>query len=305
MYRLKVHRSFEQFSDLLYRAGLWHRSDKETVGERRLKIFYSIYFSLFPISIAAGAIESNDNDEKVFCGYSVLMTIVFQTKLLYLIWKKKEILDLFNLVCDYCVKDCETYNLVNDKSKIFMKFSVSTLNAIYVGVAFAALVEPFVGAERKLLFRFGLIFDWRRNEFAFWAAFIFTVIIAAIATVLMTFTLFLWYLLASCSWSYEALGCKMKKMGETGSDQLVGKRRSIERDNLYNRDLVGAITSYNSLKEYKRQRQKISSRIIHFSFTFDHQNDQSTVFILKQLICSSNNYWCIMYWFIDLHPHFC
>ncbi len=254
MFRSTVNRNLELFSELLYRIGIWHRHDEETVAERKLKIFYSNFQLVFAILIVTGAIESDDNDVKIFSVFAVLEMIIFQTKLLYLIRKKKEILEIFNLVCDYSIEGSETYTFVNNKSITFVKFTAFFLSAIYFCDASILFVVPFVGTERKPFFQFGYPLDWRRNEFAYWAAFVFSVVQGIFTSIIALFSVLVWYLLANCSWRYEALGYRIKKMGDKAVDGSVKERQistieMIEMDNLYNRDLVGAITSYNSLKE--------------------------------------------------------
>ncbi len=255
MYRIEVHKNIQRISEFLYRVGFWSRHEKETVRERRLKFFYSIYFWLFIISIVTGLAESDDRDGNIFSVLVLLTIVIAYVRLLHLIWKKKEILKYFNQICVYDSDDRDTYTAVIEKLKFLMKFVVFFLSVTCFTVSSILFVAPFVGAERKLFFQIGFPLDWRKSEVGYWMAFIFIVTEAFIGTISITFPVFIWYLMANCSWRYEVLGLKIRKMGEIASDESTpaDQRRisKIERDNLYNRDLVGAITSYNSLKEYK------------------------------------------------------
>ncbi len=253
MYQLEAHKNIQRFTEFLYQAGFWARHDKDTVRERRLKLFYSIYFSLLPILIATGAFESDSKDEKIFSVFLILTAVVIQVKLLYLIWKKNEILEHLGRICDYGSADRETHTAVNDKSTTFKNLVALFLSASYFTLSSVLFVAPFVGTERKLFFHYGFPLDWRKSEFAYWTGFMFTVSVGIIVAVMIAFTALIWYLMANCSWRYEVLGFEIRKMGEISSDESADVRyiSKIEKDNLYSRDLVEAITSFNSLREYK------------------------------------------------------
>ncbi len=152
MVRADIANNIQRITGFLCRIGFWHRNNEETIKERRLKIFYSFYYFLFIILIAAGAFESDDIDEKIFSVLVVLIGVVLLMKLLYLIWKKKEILEHFNQICGYGSDGVET---INDKSRTFKKFAVFFLKSTYFTLWSILLVAPFVGAERKLLFHYG------------------------------------------------------------------------------------------------------------------------------------------------------
>ncbi len=250
MWRVKVPKNIQEITKFLCRVGFWHE-DEETVGQRRLKIFYSIYFSLFSILIAAGVVDIDDKDEKIFSVLNLLIGVVLQMKFMYLIWNKKEILGHFNEVCGYGTGDRE-YATVHEKSTNFKKYAAIFLSLCYFTLSCILFVGPFVGPERNLIFHYPYPLDWQKSEFSFWAAFMFNITEAAIATIIHSFSVFIWYLIANCCWNYEVLGLKIRKMGEIPLDVSADKRQisKIEKDNLYNRDLVEAITSYNSLKEY-------------------------------------------------------
>lgn len=253
MFRIEVHNYIEQIISFFLRIGFWHRKQEDTVrGWRRwrLKIFYSIYYGLFPISSATGALISDNNDEKIFMVLVSVMETVMLVKLLHAIWTKREVLKLLNRICDFYVKDPETFSLIDEKLKDLMKFSVVfIILADFCATCIACF--PFIGSEKKLFFSIGFPLDWRNAEYAYWIAvtFVFTQMILSAISVL--FPVIVWYLLANCSFRYVVLGQQIRNMGKRGSVDGKANNRNTEKDNLFRRDLLQCIDSYNYLMEYE------------------------------------------------------
>lgn len=267
MYRVELHKIIGQIISFFYHVGLWHRGDQETVGERRLKWFYLIYYCLGPIALVTGAYSNANVDEKMFAIEVAIMTTVALVKLWYIVWRKCEILDLLNRICDYQVEDREIFAAVNDKLKKFMNMMSVILCYTYFCQAIMASVLPALGAsERNLFFAIGFPLDWRNNQLAYWLACLFILTEVVLTGITLLFTVIVWYLMANCSWRYDALGQQMTKMGELpppvdeSEDELVIS--NTQRDCLYLRDLVGAFTQRNHLKEYKRLNRRMNLKMI-------------------------------------------
>lgn len=86
MLRIQLHKNIEKIIWFLHRVGVWNRGDVETVAERRLKIFYSIYMSLIPMSFLTGALASENVDEIIFSIQITLMTTVYSFSSLDFHW---------------------------------------------------------------------------------------------------------------------------------------------------------------------------------------------------------------------------
>lgn len=143
MFRVKVHKHTERIFSLFYRMHIfWHREDEETMTERSFKLFYSIFYCLFPSSLIAGAFASDNKGEVVFLVESSIMSAVSLIRLLYIIWRKNEILDLINRICDYGVKDEQTFSQTNDKLNILMKFSTAFFSLVYFCGISMVLIIP-------------------------------------------------------------------------------------------------------------------------------------------------------------------
>lgn len=252
MFRVEIHENVHRLVSFLLYMGFWHRQDKETSGERTLKLFYSTYPWLLAVSIYVAVFTSESMNDSIFLIEAGTINSMLVTKLLLLIWHKKEILELLQLIGGFCAGDLQTFVIVNNKLENFMKFAALFLSVSYIaGMGFAS-ISSFIGTERTLFLPIAFPMDWRHDELAFWLAFSFFFTGISIAAVSNFFTVTIWYLMANCSWRYEVLGNQMKKIGKVRtavneSIQIISKN---EQDHVFNQDMVETFMSYNYLNEY-------------------------------------------------------
>ncbi len=234
-----------------YRMGIWSRLNEETVREKILKIFYTFYFPLGISSLITGAIATDDDDERIFLTQISINCMVLQAKLLYLIWRKSEILEILNRVCCYDVNDHEELIFINNMLENLLTFTIVVFGAVNFSEFTSVVIVPIqFHDEKKLFFNIGFPLDTENDEFAYWLADIFLATQMVIVTISLLFSVIVWYLMANCGLRYKVLGEKIKRIG--GIKPVDGKmtnKREIS-DSLYNRDLVDAIESHKNLKEY-------------------------------------------------------
>lgn len=248
MFRIEIHKNINRIIVFFYRLGFWHRGD----GKLLAKIFFSIYYTLFPISTLAGAISKyNEMESKVLLVESAMISIPLLMKLLYVIWKKREILELLNRICVYHIDNAEVFTAVNDKLNTFMAFASLLLCSAGLSTVSISFIVPFVGRERNLFLRVGFPLDWRNNDLSYWVAFMFVCTQMAFSAILVSFSIMIWYLMANCSWRYEILGQQVMRMGRMQSLESVKRHRtsSTESDNFYFRDLLENVNRNNDLIE--------------------------------------------------------
>lgn len=254
MFRFVIHKNIRLMISFFYRFGFWHRYTLETLGRKLLKLFYSIYPCLFLISIITAVFTSESVDVSMFMiEVSIIITVVLM-RVLYIIWHKEDIMDHLNRICDYSVDDLETFVMIDNKLENLMKFIKYFLIAESVsGVPFA-IVSSFIGAERTIFIPIAFPLDWRHDEFAFWIALLYYLTEATLAATSLSFAVITWYLMASSSWRYEALGNQMVKMGissveEVRHDESRKITSNVGRDGLYSQDLLTIIRMYYHLNE--------------------------------------------------------
>lgn len=151
-----------------------HRGNEKTGGQFSIKMFYSIYHFLLLVSLVMGAIESDNKDEAVFLSESSVVAIVSLVKVLYIVWRKDDVLELLTRICDFCAEDENTFSLINRKIKYLMNFVTVFVSSNYICGLSCTFVAPFLGSEKTLFVKFGFPLDWRNNEFAYWLAIAFT-----------------------------------------------------------------------------------------------------------------------------------
>nr|QGW45425.1 odorant receptor 52 [Bradysia odoriphaga] len=265
MFYIKVHRTVKRIISLFYYIGFWHRRDEETARERKLQLLYLFYFCLFPLLLAAGAVTTGNQSEKTFLIEVTTITSVLQLKLWYIIWKREEILEHLNQICDYRIVDREAFTEISKKLTDLMKFVKIFLATTYICAVHVALVAPFLGTERKPFFNIPFPSDWKDTEFAFWTRFFFIATQQFLSANLVLFGAIVWYLMANCAWQYEVLGQRISKMGEmrTTVEESTDERpiTDTERDNLYCRDLIEIIKSHNHVKRITNQLDVFLSKL--------------------------------------------
>lgn len=247
MFQIETHRNIRRMFSYLHLVGVWYSHEKEAVGFRILKLFYTTQVCLYSISVLTSVFTSDTQDDSIFLAEISTVQLVLQAKFLYMIWRKTEILELFNRrICCYSLSDRETFVKITEKLENFMKFITIMIVTFIGGVAFATLSSV---KEKTLFIPTAFPLDWRNDEFAFWMAFSFFVIEDIITSVSVIFTVIIWYLMATCSWRFDVLGNQLRKIGEPTTTCLSVDNSIVERNSLYQKQLVDVITSYNCLNE--------------------------------------------------------
>lgn len=248
MYKVELPTGIKKIMDCFYKVGLWHSGDEITPRETTIKLFYSFFYSLFLISLIVGAFSSDDTDESIFLVETAVLVLVAFVKILYMIWKQREFVDLLIRIGEHFIDDREQFNLVNEEMESFMKLSIVLVSSTLFGAFCAAVLIPLLGSERQQFLNVGFPFDWRTNELVYWSEFVFllTEIILSISTFL--FSVLMWYLLLNCALKYDVLANRLRKMDVTESAYISDR----QKDNLFLRDLIGGINSHRDINEYFR-----------------------------------------------------
>lgn len=248
MNRVELQKYIVRVTKIFYRIGIWDRQDNATVAGLLLLIFYS--YSLIPIIVlmAAGAFGINDMAESIFLMEFSLICVVLQVKLLNIVWKKEETLELLNRFCLYSVRDDDTFTHVKTKLNRLMIFFAVFCALIVVSAVCSTIIIPLVSSERTFFFKIGFPLDWKNDEIAYWLAFTLIVISMTISSIGLYYSAIIWYMMANCGLKFHVLGQRMKTMGKQRLG--IGRKEWVtERDKLYLRDLLKSIAAHNQLTE--------------------------------------------------------
>lgn len=265
MYRVDLHKRINQITSVFYWFGLWHQEDESNVRQTKIQIFYFIYYLLIPVSLLSGAVSNDNLVESIFLGEAAIISLVVLFKMFYIIWKKKEIIELLHEIGVHSIKCYSDATLVNRKLKTFMNFVTALYCYIYFASFLSAVVIPFIGCEKRLVLDIGFPFDYKNNEIAYWIAFSFMCTEIGIQCVVFLFSIVTWYIMINCSIRYEILGNQLRRMGAISSVKGTNRNSTeTEKKSLFINELIVAIQYHQRIKEYvylsrlKEQRLRIS-----------------------------------------------
>nr|QGW45398.1 odorant receptor 25 [Bradysia odoriphaga] len=221
---------------------------------------------LLPISLLAGvSLTSEGTEDQLFLIETAIMTVIISVKILYIIWRKDEILQMLDQIGNYSIKNAIETKRINQKLKMFMKFMKIFFSCSVLIAICAMFIVPFIGSERKLFFNIGFPLDWRHSEFGFWAAYTFILTEMVPSAISILFSVIMWYLLLNCALRFEVLGQDLRNMGiiEEVVDELGNKRKisKMEKENQFAKDLVAAIKSYREIIDVIGQLEAFLSHI--------------------------------------------
>lgn len=253
MYQVKLPQVINKIMECYYRVGYWHRGDDATARETLIKLFYSIYYLLFLISVIVGALTCVDPDESVFLGEASLLAFVLEVKLLHIVWRKRQIVEFLHQIGVLTIADEEQFNIVNGKVAAFMKFIIILTGFTFFGSVCCAIGIPIIGSERKQVINIGFPFDWRTSEIVFWLEFAFISSGFIISFFTFLFSVIMWYLLFVCALKYDVLANRFRNIQKSRrAECIIFDERKISEtieEKLFVRDLIDGIDTHMELNE--------------------------------------------------------
>nr|QGW45385.1 odorant receptor 12 [Bradysia odoriphaga] len=283
MHFIKVHNFFGKIIFLLQYIGVWYRGDEATtVRELITKWFYCVYYSLLVVSLAMGAVKSENGDEAIFLIQIAVTISVLAFKLCVLIWKQKQILALFNQISIFSIKYDEDLTMFNDKIESFLKFVKVCLISFAVAVFFEIAVAPFLNSENTLFFAIAFPLDWKQNIITFWIAniFLFTEIGLGVAPLLFAITS--WYLMLICSLRYKILQGELRNLGRTSDGGRVDASDEASHK-AFSQDLKSAIDRHLLLRGLIDELDDFCSSLFFIQF------GTGSLFICGSIYCLAFN----------------
>lgn len=154
MHSVGIHIVIKKLISFLYYAGFWHRGDKPTVTEKRMQLFYCIYYSLFSLSLITGTAKCESEGQAIFSVQSSVAAVVLNVKFYFLITKQHQIVDLLNRVCTLSIRCDEDLTFVNKKLGKFAIFvNVFIITAISGSCVMS--LSPFFRSEKTSFVEIG------------------------------------------------------------------------------------------------------------------------------------------------------
>nr|QGW45389.1 odorant receptor 16 [Bradysia odoriphaga] len=225
-----------------------HRRNKPSYRDRRMKLFYFVYFALFFLSLGIGAVTNDRIEQSIFLANISIGVAVLAIKLWLLIWNQNKIINLLDRVYHFSIRNEDDQIRFNDRLGRFMKFVFGFIIAIIVTDFFGIIVLPFVGSEKTFFFEIAFPLDYKNNEIAFWIAFVFLFIGICLTAFIIIFTTIIWFLLFVCSLRYEVLESELKNMGRMG-EKRVAEITEKQQHNMFVEHLKTAINAHLLLRK--------------------------------------------------------
>lgn len=227
---------------ILYSFGFWEKDGANVFCKIAIKIIYFIHYATFILTLATGAMLSENLNEQLFLITMVLICIECMVRLNYILWKKKEVCEFLNEIGAYSLNDREEYNKVNEKLKPFLTFLHGFLGVIVVGSS-VACIAPALSSGHNLPLNIRFPYNWQNSDRIYWLAYIYGIIATVLSMVTTLYTTLIWYIMLNYSIKYQLFGKKLRDMGSSGESKIT----KIEKQNLFLRDLLEAIQIHENI----------------------------------------------------------
>lgn len=257
MFAIEVDKTIRYFINVFYRVGIWSSDDESSFRKFGKKFVYIVFGALFPIFFATNSFLCSDRNESIYSVLTALEAAIQYVKLLYLLFKKDEILALVNNKIDP-IENHSDYDKNNKKLKKFMRFARPYCISIYITVALLIVIKlPVFSSDKGL--PFFISFTWNDSAIIYWLAFSYMLLSTPLCATVNLSTPLIWYIMLNCSIKYELLGIKLRNVGsgnKTIEPRVKKNQKNLKltRGSTYVEDLIIFTKDHRRLAEYVFQK---------------------------------------------------
>ncbi len=226
---------------IFYRMGIW--SDTATIGDQCRKHFYFIYFVSLVLSVALGALNTDDTDEGVFLTVASVILGVQAYRMWIIIWGRNKLLLLLHQICEYSTYDRRESVQINQKLNIFMKIGGYFVLGLAITYIFGFVLYP-ITSGKHLILNIAFPLDRHNSEVAFWMAYAFLDGAIFLAVVCFVCNIIILYLMLNISCEYKILGNQLRRMGTIRTNLKVSLAAQRQ---LFYKDFIAAIQTYDKI----------------------------------------------------------
>lgn len=163
MYRVEVPTTINRIINLFYRLRLWDHYEGTFSCATVLRLFQAINFVFFVISTIISATITPKIQEAVFLTDFSILTVTHAARMVYIVWKKVEILKFIDEIGTHYIVDVDEFVRVRNKIGAFLKFAELFVLACFSN-AIVAMIFPIFSHEIMV----NIAFPWEKKGFAFW-----------------------------------------------------------------------------------------------------------------------------------------
>lgn len=242
MYKVKIDQTLCRMIEVYRRLGLWRNEEESDLRSSCIRILYFLQylgFSLYLLMGTCHAYLNKDVNRVAFLFEAQIIVLVLTVKLVYLLWRKDEMLKFLNdPIVAHCTEDYGQLVKVNNKmEKVGLLYKAYTLNVIVSAFFEILLPLTIFTNDVKMLpafIRFRMESDY---EMIFYCMlYIYGSVSFLISTVYIFFILFIWYIMYNFAIEYKLLGHRFRSLHTT-------------TPNTYLQELIQLMSSHHVLFE--------------------------------------------------------
>lgn len=244
MNKVAVPPRINQITAIFHLCGMWRQEGENVLRKMWWKLMYLIYYESFVISLALGGVLSDDNNERIYLVSNAILAFISSVKLIFVLWKKKEVLALLHDSTHY-VTNRDEFTQIHKKVKKFIKFVTCFIVLILMGSVLIIIILPLLSKEKILPLNIAFPLNWKSSGIVYWIAYAFVTIAAVITVIAASLNFVVWYLMMNFCIKYQILGNQFRNMG---SINTMGPQREVQK--LFSNELIGLIKVHKNIREY-------------------------------------------------------
>ncbi len=259
MYKIEENETLCRIINILYFVGIWPKDDESAFRKAGKKFCHAFVLVLFLIFLATHAILSDDQNESLFLGQTLVLMAVVSVKFLNLVFKKQEILELlYDPIFSHSTQSHKEYEDLNEKMRKFMKFIHFYLFTITVSSLITIVSElPIFSADKELPLLTSS--SWNDSEILYWSAFVFIALSLFLGLIINLLTVIIWVTMLNYSIEYQILGNNFTNLGweikedtkkKVDQKKLSQKQFVLPLRNFFVENLIVLVKAHQTLTKY-------------------------------------------------------
>lgn len=257
MFKIESNKTLCGIIKIFYQLGIW-QIENVTIRIKSKKLLHWFNYVLFQIFLVACAFLSDDREEFVFLFEIEIVVSVISIKLMYLLWKEKEILTfLYDPILAHPDADTEMSMKINKKLKMFMKFVYSYLLMAYVSFVFYIISSLPIFSTKKMLPLFiNFNLNLKYSEVVYWILYFLIVSWILYSNVSTHITIIIGYVMLNYSIAYHVLASQLKRLGLNAMEKKLVDLRNNSNSHpptktQFFQDLVRLIRAHQNIFQYE------------------------------------------------------
>lgn len=239
MYRIEVPIFINRITVVFYRLRVWDRNEGNFTWATVLKMFQVINFITFATSATINAAITTNLQEAVLLTNFSILNGTHAIRMVYIVWKKTEILQFIDKIGTHVTDDMEESVLIRNKISALLKFAQTFVFACSCDLVLIIICPIFT--NHSII---NLALPWEKTRLVFWISHLYVSFSTTYCVIWFLITVIIWYLMICCSCQYQLLGNRLRNLGkrDTKATDLRAKQQE-----LFVEDLIKAIKSHKEI----------------------------------------------------------